>query len=311
MKKTLLFTALTLVSTTLTAQTQIGNADMELWETVASDQEPNNWNSFLSGGGTWAWAAANQIESSTDVRPGSSGTKSCRIWSRDVFGITANGNVTLGQINMGATSPTSPDNYNHTVTGDADFSEAMPDRPDSIVFWVKFTPNGGSGNARMKATVHADYDYRDPEDAGSTAEVVGTAVLNYPNTGGWVRKSVGFDYSGPASAQAYIMVTFTTNETPGGGDADDEVLIDDIELIYNPNGIDEIGADMNVYLTEEMINFNSTKPLDGIYSVYDMSGAIIQSGKIAPNVAFNAPTGMYIVNVEMNGVATRYKLFNN
>jgi hypothetical protein len=47
--------------------------------------------------------------------------------------------------------------------------------------------------------------------------------------------SVPFNYvaGSPAPIPAFILVTFTTNKTPGGGSNNDEVLIDDIELIYN------------------------------------------------------------------------------
>ena len=313
MKRILLFSALSLASTSLIAQTQIGNSDMELWEQVAgSDEEPNNWNSFLTASGSWAWAAANQLESSTDVPASSSGTTSARIWSRSTFGIVANGNLTTGQIEMGSTTPTSPDNYNHTVTGDADFSEAMTDSPDSIVFWAKFTPNGHNENARMKATIHADYNYRDPEDAGSSTEVVATAVLNYPNTNGWMRMSVPFDYSGPSSTPAYILVTFSTNEVGGGGAADDEVLIDDVELIYNPNSIEDLESYMNVYVNNDAseLMFKSTKPFEGNFSVVSLSGATVLEGNLAQSVPFNAPSGVYIVNVEANGVSHQYKVFN-
>src|SRR5690554_8090199 len=104
---------------------------------------------------------------------------------------------------------------------------------------MKFIPNGHSGNARVKATIHDNYDYRDPEDAASSNHVVATAVLNYPSTGeNWVRKSIPFDYSGPATDGAYILITFTTNETAGGGKKDDVVFIDDVELIYNPLSTD-------------------------------------------------------------------------
>lgn len=313
MKKIILFSAFSLVSSSLIAQTQIGNSDMELWESVASDFEPNNWNSFLSAAGTWAWAASNQIEQSSNARPMSSGTSSCRIWSRDAFGIVANGNVTTGQIEMGSTTPTSSNNYNHTVTGNPDMSEAMPDQPDSIVFWANFTPNGHSENARMKASIHTDYDYRDPEDAGSSAELVASAVSNYAPTNGWQRISVPFDYSaGPATAQAYILVTFTTNEVAGGGAADDEVLIDDIELIYNPNNVEELTSYLKVFMNNESdeLTFKSTKPFEGEYVVYDMSGRVIQEGDVSQKVAFSAPTGAYVVNVEINGIAGQYKIFN-
>ncbi len=216
-------------------QTQIGNSDMEQWESVATGQEPVNWNSFLSGTGSFAGFASDQCDASSDVRPGSAGTKSCHIFSISTFGIVANGNVTLGQVNMGSANPPSPDNFNFSKTSDPNHSEALTDHPDSLVFWAKFKPNGGNGNARVKATLHTNYDYRDPEDANAAAEVIATAVLNFPSTNlTWVRFSVPFDYSGPAciSDQAFILITFTTNMTPGGGDAGDELWIDDLELIY-------------------------------------------------------------------------------
>jgi hypothetical protein len=231
MKRILLITALTLTSGALFAQQQIGNGDMENW---ANDDEPDNWNSFLTADGSFAFAASDQCDESSDARPGSAGTSSCELFSTSTFGIIANGNVTLGQIQMNSATPTAASNHNKTLTGDTDFSQVLTDKPDSIVFWANFIPNGGSGNARMKASIHTDYDYRDPEDAASTAEVVASAIVNYPATNGWMRFSVAFDYSGASCANDYILVTFTTNEIAGGGDAGDIVRIDDVELIYNP-----------------------------------------------------------------------------
>ncbi|MDX2362760.1 MAG: T9SS type A sorting domain-containing protein [Crocinitomicaceae bacterium] len=236
MNKFLLFTAATFIAATSFGQGQIGNGDMEAWIDDPTDA-PDNWNSFLTGSGLWSGAASDQCDQSSDARPGSAGVSSCYIWSTSTFGIIANGNVTLGRIEMGSTTPTSPNNYNYSITADSDHSQALTDQPDSIVFWVKFSPNGGNGNARMKATLHTDYDYRDPEDAAAAAEVVAQAVDNFPSTNGnWERHAVAFDYSGPASVNEYILVTFTTNELGGGGDAGDEVWVDDVELIYNPAG---------------------------------------------------------------------------
>jgi len=218
------------------SQQQIGNGDMETWEAVASDFEPVNWNSFLSAGGPQVGFADNQIEQSSDVRPGTTGTSSARIWSRGILfnTIIANGNVTLGKINMGSTSASNQENHNYTVTGDPDFSEALQDSPDSLVVWVKFNANDGAEEAKVKAVIHDDYDYEDPEDAASGAHVVATAVVEFTSTSGWVRLSIPFDYSGPSNTPEYIILTATTNKTPGGGDADDELFIDDVELIYNP-----------------------------------------------------------------------------
>jgi hypothetical protein len=233
MKRILLFTITAVLASNVSAQGQIDNSDMEVWETVASDSEPVNWNSFLSAQGNWTSAAANQIEESSDVRPGSAGTKSARIWTRNAgFGVKANGNMTLGRINMGSITASSPDNHNISLTADSDFSQELTDMPDSIVFWVKYNAASGSSEARMKASLHDSYDYKDPEDAASTMHLVGSAVLNYSPTA-WVRMAVAFDYSGPATGNTHILVTFASNSIPGGGDVDDEVWVDDVQLIYN------------------------------------------------------------------------------
>lgn len=319
MKKTLLFTAL-VFSFGAFAQTQIGNGDMESWNDDPTDA-PDNWNSFLSATGTWSGAAADQCDVSTDVRPGTSGTSSVRIWSAQPlgFGPIANGNLTLGQINMGSTTPTSSSNYNFSKTADVEFSEALTDHPDSIVFWAKFTPNGGNGNARMRAALHtANYDYRDPEDASSTAELVASAVVNYPNTNGsWVRFSVPFDYSGAAALanQAFILVTFTTNETPGGGDANDEVLIDDVELIYNPAvGIEEVnGNSISVSMdnNNNMIKIISDEEVEGQFAVYNTSGQMVADGDISNEIPFDAKSGVYFVHMVVDGRRLDFEIYKD
>ncbi len=312
MKKTLLIALIFSGINFSFGQQQIGNSDFENWEAVAGDEEPVNWNSFLSADGFFSSFAANQIESSSDVRPGSAGTKSCRIWSRNALGIIANGNVTLGRINMGSATPTNEANYNITLTANPNFSQTLTDEPDSIVFWAKFTPNGGSGNARMKATLHDNYNYRDPEDAASSSHVVATAVVNFPNTNGnWTRFAIPFDYSGPASGNTHVLVTFTTNMTPGGGDADDQVWIDDVELIYNPEepvGISEVsknGFTVGMDNVSNEISISSKDELQGNYMIYNSVGQVVQTGAIASKIKFEKEFGIYFVHLATeNGVYT-------
>lgn len=254
MKKRLFILGLSIVClANVKAQMQIDNSDFEQWESVSGGSEPVNWNSFLTASGGLSSFAENQMEESTDVRPGSSGSKSVKIWSRSVnivmTSIIANGNITLGRINMGSPFPTNEANHNYTDRSNPAFHQVMTDKPDSLVFWVKFIPNGHNGNARVKATIHDNYDYRDPEDANAMAHVVGIAELNFPSTNNeWVRKSIPFDYSGPATDAEYILLTFTTNETAGGGKANDVVFIDDVELIYNSSepGVCQVPTDLAV-----------------------------------------------------------------
>jgi len=285
MKRYLLIITTALLTGFTHGQQQLQNGDFESWEAVPGGSEPVNWNSFLTAGGGLASLAANQIEVSADVRPGSSGVKSVKIWSRVPFPtLIANGNLTLGKINMGSSQATNADNYNRTITTDPAFNQVMQDKPDSIVFWTKFTPNGHSGKARMKATIHDNYDYRDPEDAASMLHIVGTAVDNFPSTNGqWVRKSIPFEYNGPATDAAYVLLTFTTSEVAGGGKKDDFLWIDDVEFIYN-----ELSVDKNQLLNTVSIYPNPVKEVLTIsnvqkatnYTIHSVLGEVIMKGEL-------------------------------
>lgn len=271
MKKKLFITSFGLFTLFSSFGQQLGNSDMESWENVgANNEEPINWNSFMTATGGLSGFASKQVQRSTAVRPGATGLYCARVWSKSTLGVVANGNLTLGRINMGSSTPSSTSNYNFSNTADANFSEALTTSPDSLVFWVKFTAASGNSMARINAIIHDNYVLRDPLDANSNSHVVATATLNYSPTGGvWVRKSVPFNYTGPATTPQFILATFTTNMTPGGGAANDEVLIDDIQLIYNPINQPVVANDDNVTTLEDSpiiisVTSNDIDPENGL-----------------------------------------------
>ena len=313
MKRILLISIVTLSTGAIFAQGQIGNSDMENWESVASDFEPVNWNSFLTAQGGLSGFAANQIEeSTTEIRPGSAGTKSARIWTRDAgFGVKANGNMTVGIINMGSITPSDNSNHNLSLTTDSDFSETLTDTPDSIVFWAKYTAADGGSQARMKATLHDNFDYTDPETGTSADHIVATAELNYSQTNGWERMAVAFDYSGPASANTHILVTFASNSMPGGGDVNDEVFLDDIELIYNSGGVSELQEEFSVAMdnAQGVINVLTEKSLSGTYAVYSTGGEIMKRGDLETSIPFDAQSGMYFVRINSGGKSHTFEIY--
>lgn len=312
MKKIVLTLSIIGLTQAFVAQQQVGNSGFETWETVASGEEPVNWNSFLSAGGSFSFAAGDQLNSSTDVRPGSSGTKSARLFSNDVggFGVIANGNLTVGKINMGSATPTNSNNYNSSIITDADFSEALTDSPDSLVFWAKFTPANGSGNdsARVRAAIHDSYAFRDPTDATSATHLVASATRNYANTNGqWVRISVPFVYSGPASTPEFLLITFTTNKTQGGGSDNDQVWIDDMELIYNSNvSVAENTSDFaQVSIQNHQLVIKTQENLVGNVAVYQANGQLVHEGTIGEAFTFDQ-SGVYFVKVASSlGVMTK------
>jgi len=278
------------------AQQQIGNSSMEAWENVGqSTEEPTNWNSFKTGSGSLVSFGSQQVGRSTSIRSGASGTYCARIYAKSTLGVVANGNLTIGQVNMGSSTASSPDNYNFSKLSDVNFSEALTSRPDSLVFWVKYTPINSSGNARVHAILHDSYEFRDPIDANSVPHTVARAEHNYGTTGGsWVRKSVPFAYNGDATTVEYILITFATSSTPGGGTANDEVLLDDLELIYNSIGISEkLTTSFKAFYSSE--NGLTIKGADANFELINLTGATQKVGDLNSLNGMNLNTGIYFL----------------
>lgn len=233
-----LLTVIALMAGTLftSAQTpQVNNADFESWDSQGtSDEEPTQWNSFMSASGFYATFAAQQVKRSTVTRPGSAGTYSALIWARDATLALANGNLTTGRINMGSSSATSSSNYNTTLTSDANYNEAINAVPDSLVVWVRAKFANTSYQPRINAIIHDSYDLRDPVVSGTESHIVASATLNWtPVNSVWVRKSIPF-VAGAGSNPAYALISITTCKDPGSGSANDSLYIDDLMFIYTP-----------------------------------------------------------------------------
>ncbi|MDE6106342.1 MAG: hypothetical protein K2F84_04535, partial [Bacteroidales bacterium] len=105
--------------------------------------------------------------------------------------------------------------------------------PDSLVVWLWFKPKGSaSDQAQLNVIIHNDNKTTDPGTERS--QVVAQAKINPTATDGWQRFSVPFVKTGATNDAQYVLASFTTNKTPGGGKANDELLIDDIFFVYNP-----------------------------------------------------------------------------
>ena len=87
---------------------QFDNRGFEQWTTreVTSVSEPVHWHSGGTATGTWSSFLSSQIEQSSQIRPGSSGSKSVRLFPDSVLGVTANGTLTNGRMNAGSMSAT-------------------------------------------------------------------------------------------------------------------------------------------------------------------------------------------------------------
>ncbi len=293
-----------LLTTSLHAQ-QIGNAGFENWDNLGSNQEePTNWSSFKTATGSFATFASKQVERSSNVRPGATGSYCARIWSKSTLGIVANGVVTTGRMNMGSSNLSSPDNYNYTVLNDAAFSEALTLAPDSIVFWARYTA-AATQEAGMHAVIHDQFALQDPINAASQLFVVADADFQFsPTNNTWTRFSVPFNYTvNTGLAPKFILLTFTTNHIPGGGSANDEVLIDDVELIYNLVGTGGQNENQGLLISideNKLVLIEGSNPQE-VVEIYKLSGQLLQQTTVSQINGMALPSGFYIIRCAGTG----------
>ena len=220
---------------------QMPNPGFEFWHDAGTHKEPNGWHSFGSATGIWAGSAGNHLSQSKNAH---SGESCARIYATSIFGIVANGTMTTGRLNAGAMIADDPANnaYLDTSLSDVDgngnpFYIPLYSRPDSVAVWMKFkqgSKNSQHPYATISAVITDGTYYQDPEDKAYT-NVVAKAKNNEIATtdGEWVRVTAPFVYTENAVEPKAVLVTISTNADAGQGSDGDEVLVDDIEFVYN------------------------------------------------------------------------------
>lgn len=235
---------------------QMPNPSFEDWHTsTGSYVEPNSWHSFESATGNLVSLAGHHIGKSSDAH---SGDASARIFSTEVnavfFKVIANGTMTTGRMNAGSASAADAkgnyayldmnkkDDNNQTPTdGNGDpFFTPLCSRPDAVSVWVKFKQGKANSQhpyATISAVITDGTYYQDPENPDNIpyTNVVAKAKNNtIETTGGqWTQIVIPFTYTEYNVDPKAVLITISTNADPGQGSDGDEVLVDDIEFIYN------------------------------------------------------------------------------
>ena len=238
---------------------QMPNSDFETWS--VKNKAPRHWHGFESvkGGLSGGAKDKNKLQSSSLKRPGSLGTTSAVVTSSKVFGVLANGTMTNGILNAGSMSAADASNHSETdlsstskdANGDP-FSTPIYAKPDAVRFWMRFVQADPSATAEspyasFNAVVTDGTYYQDPEEKDKTYHnkvAVAAPKSSDMTVGDWRQVTCNFDYAKYASNKAdakAILMTFSTNATPGKGSAvtsgfklvkADSVYIDDLELVY-------------------------------------------------------------------------------
>ena len=219
---------------------QIPNSGFEDFHTAGKADEPNHWHSFQSATGSLAHMVTGNIHltKSTDVRPGASGETSVKLVPVSVVVAMANGTMTTGRMVAGSMSAKDPKNHAETDISNTDkdangdpFYTLMDGRPDAVKVWAKTKVK--SGDATISAVITDGTYYQDPED--KTYNNVFSKAQSPINTGEqWQEIVVPFKEQGNNVEPKAILVTISTNGTPGKGDKKDYIIVDDLSLVYNP-----------------------------------------------------------------------------
>lgn len=269
MKKQLLTLALLAVAGTAGAQYQLPNGNFEggYTDNVTigdnnGNQVPNNWHWFHDKTGSIdAGIVAMGGMHNYVVTDGSN--HYVKLVAGSSF-VTANGNLTTGTINAGnsnAKSDGGKSNYNWSdPTGKGDNKTKVPTdrsgqkegtsagqtfsgKPDAVKFKYAAYLKKASQKIQLRAVVHGEGRYRDPEYSKDNYDDIKWGVATFNDTRTLSSSSdkvvlkeaqaefvAGINQS--SITPAAVLVSLTTNEKPGVGASGDFVCFDDIEFVY-------------------------------------------------------------------------------
>jgi len=220
-----------LLSVIASAQDQLENAGFEQWEDILASEtdtirEPLDWSSLKTSDNPSLNPLAPVVcKRSSDAH---SGEYSLELTNVQSFGnIVANGVATNGRMHPDLNITAS---YTYTDTLDNQWNTPLTARPDSIVGWFKFAPQG-EDTLQVKVNLHQGFgkqpDAEYMENWIAVAEY--RSSINTENE--WGRFSVPFTYFSDADPE-YVLVVLNS----GAGYqavAGSVTLFDDLELVYN------------------------------------------------------------------------------
>lgn len=209
------------------AQPQPDNPSFESWTNAGqATQEPVSWSSLkTSDGGAFINALVPQLcWRSSDARTGQYSVN-LRTVSSAVG--PANGLLTNGRVHAELAVENS---YMYTVPGDAQWSTPMTSRPDSLVGWLKASPQPGD-RANVGALLHVD-EGRLPA-FGTEGNYVAGLSWKAPTgpVSEWTRFSAAFQYLNDWQPE-WILFIITAGDS-AGSQVGTQAWFDDLALIYN------------------------------------------------------------------------------
>lgn len=286
MKKLLLLPFIAL-SPLAFGQSQPENPGFEgAWEDVAgTEDEPEQWSSLKTADALGALAPIVMFESD-DAHTGS---KSVRLKNVESFDVVANGIMTNGIVH----ADFDPENgYVYTDESNADWNTPFTGRPDSVVAWIKYAPTPGD-RGKVEVLLHKAGTLGKLPETGATDHWVGKARIDIETAhGDWTRVSAPFNYFSVDNPD-YVLFVITSGDSTIAL-ADSEMIVDDIELIYNDASVDQEKLDLKVYANATGLAVKTTAYQGATLSVLTLDGKVVYEAALNSELSQHA--------LDLNGV---------
>ncbi len=283
MKKLYVMFAVVLISAaTIDAQNAATpNAGFENWTQTVSTvtyNDPVSWNDLNSTTASFGAVTCFKATAAADVH---SGLAALKLVTTTVLGQNANGIATTGTINTST----------QAITGGI----AYTGRPDSIVGFYKSTPvSGDHGFFQLLLT------------GTSNTDTVGYVRFNTPTTAvsTYMRFSAPVVYkSATAVSTAQWLLSSSFGAT--GQQPNATVFVDDIDLIFNPNGIQEQELQSGFHVgpnpAQDIVTVYNTRLTHATIQFYEITGRKVLATTIneANNVVnlSNLSQGSYLYTI--------------
>ncbi len=226
------------------------NPGFENWTQVGNHFDPNNWNTLNPNTGILGVFTCTRA-TGADVH---SGTYAIKLTTKSVFGVTANGIASTASL---ITTPP------YGVTGGIPYTQ----RPDSIVGWYKSNPISTADSGFVQFVLL--------DGANDTVGFVRNYMPNTP-VATYTRFSMPITYFSTATpVLSYWILSSSNPVTP---QVNSSIIIDDIDLIFNPSGINEASeiAPFQILsnLIDDEIEISNTSGKSTQMKIFDSAGRL-------------------------------------
>ncbi|MCG8575170.1 MAG: T9SS type A sorting domain-containing protein [Flavobacteriales bacterium] len=302
MKRNLLCLAICISPFIGISQAQIENPGFEgAWEDVdGSEDEPEEWSSLKTADALTAAAPVVAFQETTDPH---SGTYCLRLENAEPFpGIVANGIVTNGRLH----AELDPDNGNAYTDADAanpQWHYEFSDKPDSLVCWIKYAPEGGD-QGKIEVLLHTNADDGVLPAGASIDHWVGKARIDFTEAESeWTRMAVPFSYYN-SDTPDYLLCVISAGDSTIAVDGS-QLWIDDIELIYNDDPgpgsvVENDQLKLNVFAVNNYVRIETNKLENSVLSVSSLDGKVIYENTLTEFNSehyIDAPSGIYLYSI--------------